>query len=111
LNPDGPNLGKRLRSPLRLTGAGAGVAGGLVFGRDLGTCCRETAIGYSESPNTRHRDTTGTVPNVTEFIGSLERRMVPAIVVRCVQHLFLWGVHEEGLFRCVFVPCYSNDIM
>ena len=103
----GPNLGMQLRAPLRPTG----VAGGLVFRRDLTTSCRETAIGCSESPNTWHHNTTGTVLNETEFIESLERRMVPAIVVRCVQHLFLWGVHEEGLFRYVSMRCYSDDVM
>ena len=40
----GPRLGRRLRGPMRPTGSGAPVAGGLVFGRDLQTCVRNTAI-------------------------------------------------------------------
>ncbi|KAJ3897376.1 Rho GTPase activation protein [Lentinula edodes] len=30
---------------------------------------------------------------------ALETRRLPALVVRCAQHLLLWGVGEEGLFR------------
>ena len=104
LTPDGPSLGKQLRAPLLRTGGGTGVSSGLVFGRDLTTCCRETPIysgGYLDPPNARHRDVTGTASNEKEFVQLLESRMVPAIVVRCAQHLCLWGVHEEGLFRCV----------
>ncbi|THH13214.1 hypothetical protein EW146_g6972 [Bondarzewia mesenterica] len=29
----------------------------------------------------------------------LEKRLLPALVVRCAQHLLKWGVEEEGLFR------------
>ncbi|TFY77669.1 hypothetical protein EWM64_g6341, partial [Hericium alpestre] len=29
----------------------------------------------------------------------LERRLLPALVVRCAQHLHKWGIEEEGLFR------------
>ena len=29
----------------------------------------------------------------------LEERLLPALIVRCVQHLSKWGVEEEGLFR------------
>jgi hypothetical protein len=33
----------------------------------------------------------------------LEGRLLPAVVVRCAQHLLIWGVQEEGLFRWVVV--------
>ena len=32
----------------------------------------------------------------------LEERMLPALAVRCAQHILKWGVQEEGLFRSVF---------
>ena len=111
LTPDGPSLGKQLRAPLLRTGGGTA---GLVFGRDLITCCRETPIysgGYLDPPNSRHRDVTGIASNEIEFVRSLESRMVPAIVVRCAQHLFLWGLHEEGLFRCVSLPRSFDYVM
>ncbi|EKM54337.1 uncharacterized protein PHACADRAFT_258124 [Phanerochaete carnosa HHB-10118-sp] len=88
----GPNLGTCLRGP-QLNRAGVPIAGGLVFGRDLWTCVQQTAtdavrqqLEYGEftDPVTKR---------------SLEERMLPVLVTRCAQHLHLWGLQEEGLFR------------
>ena len=105
LAPDGPYLGTQLRGPLRRTTGGAGVAGGIVFGRDLKTCCQQTAINAgrrSGSTAGQHRDRKG-VSNKEDHLRVLETRKLPAIVVRCAQHLLLWGLKEEGLFRSVSV--------
>ena len=29
----------------------------------------------------------------------LYERRLPALIIRCVEHLMKWGVEEEGLFR------------
>lgn len=81
-NPEfntGPDLGTLLRPPI-LRGASAG-GGGLVFGRPLADCVRDT--GPALGP------------------GDTGSRHIPALVLRCVQHLEKWGVVEEGLFRLV----------
>ncbi|KZT71058.1 RhoGAP-domain-containing protein [Daedalea quercina L-15889] len=84
----GPGLGRRVRGPKR-TPSGASVIGGLVFKRDLQTCVAETAIdGFDK-----------TVPQEGVGMKPLEQRMLPALVVRCAQHLLKYGVREEGLFR------------
>ena len=31
---------------------------------------------------------------------ALEERQLPALALRCAQHLVKWGIQEEGLFRC-----------
>ncbi|KII92354.1 hypothetical protein PLICRDRAFT_172457 [Plicaturopsis crispa FD-325 SS-3] len=109
MTPSGPLLGTRLRGPMRLTPGGAGVAGGIVFGRDLKTCARETAVSIrppgealdvdAKSKPKHHRS--GSVMPVTPEVPKsvLETRALPALVVRCAQHLMAWGVQEEGLFR------------
>lgn len=88
----GPSLGTCFRGP-QLNKAGTPVVGGVVFGRDLWTCVQQTAIdpvqqqlkyGEFSHPVTKR---------------PLEERMLPALVVRCAQHLHLWGLQEEGLFR------------
>ncbi|KAH9855192.1 hypothetical protein C2E23DRAFT_724752 [Lenzites betulinus] len=92
--PTGPQLGRRLRGP-KLLNSGMSVAGGLVFKRDLPTCVRETAIEEVQILlASGDRD-------VTSHVGfrPLESRLVPALVVRCAQHILRWGVQEEGLFR------------
>ncbi|KAF9808928.1 hypothetical protein IEO21_07693 [Rhodonia placenta] len=85
----GPTLGRRLRGPRR-TPSGASIVGGLVFKRDLKTCVAETAIrgNMSRDENEDRRS-----------VPLLEDRLVPALVVRCAQHVLRWGVQEEGLFR------------
>ncbi|KAG2150832.1 hypothetical protein DEU56DRAFT_728527 [Suillus clintonianus] len=102
-----PILGKRLRGPVRLSPRGAGVAGGLVFGRDMKICVRDTAIDSVrtalrakefDSSATHDADSTlSGAPSVPS--AALESRRLPALVVRCAQHILTWGVQELGLFR------------
>jgi hypothetical protein len=97
---DGPHLGQQVRRPI--------MASGIVFGKDLRTCTRETAIGAGRPHLQGHRHWGDGVKNWEErevgtYLKTLEKRMVPAIVVRCAQHLLLWGVQEEGLFRYVLL--------
>lgn len=103
----GPILGKRLRGPVRLSPRGAGVAGGLVFGRDMKTCVRDTAIDsvraalrakeFDSSAIHDADSTPSSAPSVPSAV--LESRQLPALVVRCAQHILTWGVQELGLFR------------
>ncbi len=83
VNPTGPKLPPPLRPP-RPKG------GGLLFGKPLASAVANTTI--------------GDYPEVEKWLDSegKERGVAcPALVVRCVQHLEMWGVEEEGLFRCV----------
>lgn len=108
----GPIIGKRLRGPVRFSPKGASVAGGLVFGRDLKTCVRDTAIDsvrnalrVKEFDNSTIRDADSTASNVPSVPSlPLESRRLPAIVVRCAQHILTWGIQELGLFRYVLIP-------
>ncbi|TFY54196.1 hypothetical protein EVJ58_g9004 [Rhodofomes roseus] len=84
----GPGLGRRVRGPKR-TPSGASIIGGLVFKRDLKTCVAETAIDGLDKAAAQEGGETK----------PLEQRMLPALVVRCAQHLLKYGVREEGLFR------------
>lgn len=107
LASSGPILGKRLRGPVRLSPRGAGVAGGLVFGRDMKICVRDTAIDSVrtalrakefDSSTIHDADSTPSdVPSLPSAV--LENRRLPALVVRCAQHILTWGVQELGLFR------------
>ncbi|KAL1942667.1 hypothetical protein VTO73DRAFT_4907 [Trametes versicolor] len=92
--PSGPQLGRRLRGP-KLSSSGVSIAGGLVFKRDLPTCVRETAIDDVQI-RLAHGD-----QDLFPHVGfkPLESRLLPALVVRCAQHILRWGVEEEGLFR------------
>ncbi|KAG8800820.1 hypothetical protein FRC16_001964 [Serendipita sp. 398] len=76
----GPNLGTLLRPPFRKTAEG----GGLVFGRSLVDCVR---------------DTKSLVVLGAEVEAGIEARFIPALVLRCVQHIERWGIKEEGVFR------------
>ncbi|KAG8822705.1 hypothetical protein FRC19_005392, partial [Serendipita sp. 401] len=76
----GPNLGTLLRPPFRKTAEG----GGLVFGRSLVECVR---------------DTKSLVVLGAEVEAGIEARFIPALVLRCVQHIERWGIKEEGVFR------------
>ena len=100
-----PVLGVLLRGPLR-NRRGAPATSGVVFHRDLTRCVRDTAIwvGKEDIGNQRESDTEELIGRPELLI--YERRMLPALVVRCAQHLLVWGVQEEGLFRCVhgFAP-------
>lgn len=93
--PAGPALGPCLRGPKR-NGVGTAVIGGMVFGRDLRTCVRETAI---EEVRAKLEDNNGFDGIEVGDTRPVEQRVLPAIVVRCHQHLMKWGVQEEGLFR------------
>lgn len=67
---------------------------GMVFGQALQFSVREAG------PIIRSPD-----HPVPELIGDrqelrvFEDRQLPALVVRCAQHLMVWGIQEEGLFR------------
>lgn len=105
-SPAGPTLGTQLRGSVRRTNSGAGVAGGVVFGRDLEACTRETAVdplrsrsGASMVDRARQYDKKGSFSGDDVYLKVLETRKLPALVVRCAQHILLWGVQEEGLFR------------
>ncbi|CAL1707041.1 unnamed protein product [Somion occarium] len=98
--PTGPILGTRIRGPKR-TATGSHVAGGLVFGRDLATCVNETAIN-----STLISKEFGRQSEEAMALRPLEKRLLPALVVRCSQHLLQWGVQEEGLFRVTGRPTH-----
>ncbi len=87
-SPSEPVLGRLLRGPLR--------KGKVVFGKELKIVVKETRIvvedvGGSKSPSD--------LMEKESLVKALEKRMLPALVVRCAQHLLIWGVQEEGLFR------------
>jgi hypothetical protein len=112
--PSGPLLGVLLRGPMRNRSSGTLATSGVVFGRELTRCVRDTAIWVGKEDD-------GAKASGRRFMGRpelmvYERRMLPAVVVRCAQHLLLWGMQEEGLFRWVLVPPYftlngGNDVI
>ena len=94
--PLGPFLGTMLRGGLR--NKNGMVSSGVVFGKALKTVTRETGVNVGKEM----RSVSMSGGRVKEgLILELERRLLPAIVVRCAQHLLIWGVQEEGLFRWV----------
>ncbi|KAK0455443.1 uncharacterized protein EV420DRAFT_570366 [Desarmillaria tabescens] len=101
--PTGPFLGQKVRGPMRTKSGGTGAVGGVVFGRDLRAATRDTAVGVGVSFSAADLESvkgdvrSGDVDK--DHLEPLEGRMVPAVVVRCAQHLLLWGIQEEGLFR------------
>lgn len=98
-----------------------------MFGRDLRTVVRETGVGVGKPKawggRWRNWDGDGEEEGGEEGAGeggeeawrarrasvrrgqlkALEERKLPALVVRCAQHLLIWGVQEEGLFRYVLL--------
>ncbi|KAF8639536.1 hypothetical protein AX17_001441 [Amanita inopinata Kibby_2008] len=90
-----PSLGVMLRAPMR------GLA--MVFGRDLKSAVRETAVTVHMGDDRRHageRERARRRPNGKfDDDKRLEDKALPAVIVRCTQHLLIWGVEEEGLFR------------
>lgn len=98
----GPVLGTLLRGGLR-TKNGV-VTGGVVFGRELKMVTRETGINVGRGMGSPVVDGS---KGKEGLVLELERRLLPAIVVRCAQHLLIWGVQEEGLFRWVVRLCKS----
>jgi hypothetical protein len=109
--PSGPVLGKRLRGPLR-------AKSGVVFRRDLKSVVRETGVGVGKPKGWGGRwrnwdddadregmedaDARKRILARSEQLKALEERKLPALAVRCAQHLLIWGIQEEGLFRWVF---------
>ncbi|KAF7321253.1 Rho-GAP domain-containing protein [Mycena kentingensis (nom. inval.)] len=97
--PPEADLGKCLRRPLRVSNTGASV-GGVVFGVALKVAIREAGPVKRPKPE-------GDVP---PLLWQLEQRLLPALVVRCAQHLLVWGVQEEGLFRVSGRPSHTNKL-
>ena len=85
------NPGRIMRAPLS-------VGGGVVFGVRLADCVRNTAV-----DDVKQKFLSGEYYKGWEDdkIPPLQERLLPAIALRCVQHLLTWGIHEEGLFRYV----------
>lgn len=92
--PSGPVFGILLRGPVK-------KAGGIVFKRELAKCVRETAVWIGKEGNGVEKDRGGNELMGRPELKLYEKRMLPAVVVRCAQHLLIWGVQEEGLFRWV----------
>lgn len=107
--PSGPVLGLMYRAPFK----GSGV----VFGKELRTAVKETAVGVGppngegrragEWPRTAEMEKRSKMPNVHK---ALEERRLPAVVVRCAQHILVWGVEEEGLFRVGGRPRHTSAL-
>ncbi|KIY69544.1 RhoGAP-domain-containing protein [Cylindrobasidium torrendii FP15055 ss-10] len=96
--PVAPYLGRTLRGPLRPKGTGS-----VVFGRDLKTVTREAGVGRRIDFNSIDLVALLGAQHASivdkEVLQALEQRRLPALVVRCAQHIILWGIQEEGLFR------------
>lgn len=86
-------LGVMVRGPRR-TARGINVVGGVVFRRALDAAVRESALDAVMAEIAR-----GGQDYVFDGTRPLRERWVPAIVVRCAEHLLRWGMQEEGLFR------------
>lgn len=101
----GPMLGRKLRGGL-LTKNGVKVAGGgVVFGRSLAVGVRETGVFVGKALETQVEE-----HPKEGLVRELEERMLPAVVVRCAQHILLWGVQEEGLFRVSGRPTHVSKL-
>lgn len=87
-SPTEPILGRRLRGPLK---------NGNAFGRELKAVVEETRVRKDNGLDMIEENS----PMKVGLIKLLELRVLPAVVVRCAQHLLIWGVQEEGLFRYV----------
>lgn len=92
--PTGPTLGKCIRGPNQ-TPSGSRIVGGLVFRRDLQSCVRETA---TDRVLLHLQSREGGAQSDVK-IKPLEERSLPALAMRCAQHISKWGIQEEGLFR------------
>lgn len=97
----GPKLGTMLRPPFRPINQG----GGLIFGRPLADCVRDTkALVLLESHSrakSEDEDTNAEDELAERAVVAVEARYIPALVLRCVQHIEQWGLMEEGIFRYV----------
>lgn len=87
------NFGRSMREPLR-------DIGGMVFGRRLTDCVKDTAVDEVKK-KLLSGEYYGEVWR-REKIPSLEDRLLPALVLRCAQHLLTHGIHEEDLFWYAF---------
>ena len=86
-------FGRIMRGPLS-------IGGGAVFGRRLADCVRDTAVDH-----VKQKLLSGEYYGEgweADKIPPLEDRLLPALVLRCAQHLLAWGIQEEGLFRYAF---------
>ncbi|KAJ7647362.1 hypothetical protein FB45DRAFT_893241 [Roridomyces roridus] len=101
--PPGPSLGKPLRGPLKVTGSG-----GVVFGIRLKMVANETAVTGGGPLDIEDGHSLEKID--LALLKLLERRSLPAIVVRCAQHLLVWGVREEGLFRVTGRPSHISKL-
>ncbi|KAF7361921.1 Rho-GAP domain-containing protein [Mycena venus] len=107
--PVGPTLGKRLRGPLKVTTTGANV-GNVVFGGRLKVVVSETSV-TAGGRRARDIEAVGKQGSPSSsLLKQLERRMLPALVVRCAQHILIWGVQEEGLFRVTGRPSHISHL-
>ena len=98
--PSGPSLGTLLRGGLQ--NKNGVVTRGVVFGKVLKKVTRETGVNVGK----KMESVGGERVKKEGLVLELEKRLLPAIVVRCAQHLLIWGVQEEGLFRwVVFLFC------
>ncbi|KAI0321070.1 hypothetical protein OF83DRAFT_1168758 [Amylostereum chailletii] len=87
----GPQLGPRIRAPF--------ASSGVVFGRPLEVCVRDSALEHVRSALNQAEEEGGAGSYDAGVDAALEQRLLPALVVRCVQHIRKWGIEEEGLFR------------
>lgn len=72
----------------------------MVFGRRLADCVKDTAV-----DDVRQKLLSGKHHAEgweSDRIPPLQERFLPAVVLRCAQHLLTWGIQEEGIFRYVF---------
>jgi hypothetical protein len=100
----GPMLGVMVRGPIK-TKQGSLVSG-IVFGQDLRTAVEQT---MPITVSNLDKDADTKVGGERErLVKEVQTRMLPALVTRCAQHLLIWGVQEEGLFRCVLLYIYSR---
>lgn len=92
----GPVLGRLIRGPVT-NWNGTPVTGGVVFGQDLASTARHApaACTLCEGQDRASRQE----GEREKLCRELEHRALPALVIRCAQHILLWGMQEEGLFR------------
>ncbi|KAH6914473.1 hypothetical protein BKA70DRAFT_1218010 [Coprinopsis sp. MPI-PUGE-AT-0042] len=91
----GPMLGVMVRGPIK-TKQGTLISG-VVFGQDLKTAVEQT---MPITVSNLDKDADSKVGGERErLVKEVQTRMLPALVTRCAQHLLIWGVQEEGLFR------------
>jgi len=77
--------------------------GGVVFGRSLSAAVGDTGVYVGNPPGKREGGPEG-------LVRELEERSLPAVAVRCAQHILLWGVQEEGLFRVSGRPMHVSKL-